>query len=107
VLERSRTAPREQPFALSADEDRHRVVVSGAVAEQASDKLLAVLRTMSRGGAVSVTADLSAVSQLPSVAVRALYEVYSQMQPPAQLRLHAEPGSPAHHVLGIVGLPRS
>lgn len=107
VRERPPPARQEQQFTFSVDEDRRRVVVSGTVGEEASDKLLAVLRTMSRGGAVTVTADLSGVSQLPSVAVRALYEVYSQMQPPAELRLQADPGTPAQHVLGVVGLPRS
>jgi serine phosphatase RsbU (regulator of sigma subunit)/anti-sigma regulatory factor (Ser/Thr protein kinase) len=97
--------PRDVPFSLSTDEHEHRVDVAGAVDEESSDRLLAVLRTMSRGGAVSVTADLSSVTQLPSVAVRALYEAHSQMQGGAELRLVAEMGSPAQHVLDIVGLP--
>ncbi|HET8603952.1 MAG TPA: SpoIIE family protein phosphatase [Marmoricola sp.] len=96
-----------RPFSLSVDEERRRVTVGGTVDEQSSDRLLAALRTVSRGGAVSVTADLSAVSQLPSVAVRSLYEVHSHMQPPAELRLLADMGTPAQHVLDIVGLPRS
>jgi len=97
--------PRDIPFSLSTHEREHRVDVAGAVDEASSDRLLAVLRTMSRGGAVSVTADLSGVTQLPSVAVRALYEAHSQMQGHAELRLLAEMGSPAQHVLDIVGLP--
>jgi anti-sigma regulatory factor (Ser/Thr protein kinase) len=97
--------PRDVPFSLSTDEHEHRVDVAGAVDEVSSDRLLAVLRTMSRGGAVTVTADLSAVTQLPSVAVRALYEAHGQMQGGAELRLVAEMGSPAQHVLDIVGLP--
>lgn len=98
-------AGRDLPFSLTVDEHEHRVDVAGAVDEASSDRLLAVLRTMSRGGAVTVTADLSAVTQLPSVAVRALYEAHGQMQPGAELRLVAEMGSPAQHVLDIVGLP--
>lgn len=97
--------PPEVPFSLSRHEREHRLDVAGAVDEAASDQLLAVLRTMSRGGAVTVTADLSKVTQLPSVAVRALYEAHSQMQGQAELRLVAEMGTPAQHVLDIVGLP--
>jgi ADP-heptose:LPS heptosyltransferase/serine phosphatase RsbU (regulator of sigma subunit)/anti-sigma regulatory factor (Ser/Thr protein kinase) len=96
---------RDVPFSLSTHEREHRLDVAGAVDEASSDRLLAVLRTMSRGGAVTVTADLSAVTQLPSVAVRALYESHSQMQGGAELRLIAEMGSPAQHVLDVVGLP--
>jgi anti-anti-sigma regulatory factor len=102
-----RSGPRptgEEPFAVEVDDRHHRLHVRGAVDEPASDKLLAVLRTMSRGGAVTVSVDLSAVTQLPSVAVRVLYEASSQMQPPAVLRLLAGMGTPAQHVLEIVGL---
>ena len=99
--------PDAQPFSLSVDEESRRVTVAGTVDEQSSDRLLAALRTVSRGGAVTVTADLSAVTQLPSVAVRSLYEVHSRMQPPAELRLLADMGTPAQHVLDIVGLSRS
>jgi anti-anti-sigma regulatory factor len=90
---------------LSVDEPRHRLGVVGVVDEDASDRLLAVLRTMSRGGAVTLTVDLSRVTQLPSVAVRVLYEAHSQMQGDAELRLVAGMGTPAQHVLDIVGLP--
>lgn len=97
--------PPDVPFSLSPHEHEHRVQVAGAIDEAASDRLLAVLRTMSRGGAVTVTADLSGVTQLPSVAVRALYEAHSQMQGQSELRLVAPMGSPSQHVLDIVGLP--
>jgi PAS domain S-box-containing protein len=99
------TRPTETPFSLSVDEPRHRLGVVGVVDEDASDRLLAVLRTMSRGGAVTLTVDLSRVTQLPSVAVRVLYEAHSQMQGDAELRLVAGMGTPAQHVLDIVGLP--
>lgn len=107
VRNRPRPGPVDQPFSLSIDEEHHRAVVAGSIGEDASDRLLAVLRTMSRGGTVTVTADLSGVSQLPSVGVRAIYEAFSQMHAPAELRLRAEMGTPAQHVLDIVGLPRA
>lgn len=105
MTDRTRSAlPAEAPFAVSIDEREHRIEVTGSLDEAASDRLLALLRTMSRGGAVTVTADLSEVTQLPSVAVRALYEARAQMQEDAELRLLAAMGSPAQHVLDIVGL---
>jgi anti-sigma regulatory factor (Ser/Thr protein kinase)/anti-anti-sigma regulatory factor len=103
---RPRSAPgTEEPFSMTLDEGQRVLRIGGPVDEEASDRLLALLRTMSRGGAVGVTVDLSAVTQLPSVAVRVLYEIHYQMQPPAELKLLAAMGSPAQHVLDIVGLP--
>lgn len=95
----------EAPFSTTLDEGRRVLRVAGPVDEEASDRLLALLRTTSRGGAVGVSVDLSGVTRLPSVAVRVLYEIHYQMQPPAELRLLAAMGSPAQHVLDIVGLP--
>jgi anti-sigma regulatory factor (Ser/Thr protein kinase)/anti-anti-sigma regulatory factor len=91
-------------FALDVDAQHRRVAVRGVVDEEASGQLFAALRHVVRGGTVDATLDLSGVTQLPSVGVRVLFEMREEMQGGHSLTIVAPPGSPAQHVLDIVGL---
>jgi anti-anti-sigma regulatory factor len=80
--------------------------VRGPVNITTADQLARRLLSGSRGGTVSLVADLTGVTQLVSAGVRALYQVREQLAAHQQdLTLVAAPGSSAHVVLALVRLP--
>ncbi|NUR08033.1 MAG: SpoIIE family protein phosphatase [Nocardioidaceae bacterium] len=89
-----------QPFAADTDDEAGTVTLHGPVDALAADELRLVLLHVGRGGSRPIDLDLSEVSMLASAGVQVLYE-----HGPGQLRLQAPPGSPAQHVLDLVGLP--
>jgi PAS domain S-box-containing protein len=83
-----------------------RARVRGPVNITTADQLARRLLSGSRGGTVSLVADLTGVTQLVSAGVRALYQVREQLAAHQQdLTLVAAPGSSAHVVLALVRLP--
>jgi hypothetical protein len=82
-----------------------RALVAGPVDIVTADQLSRRLLSVSRGGTVPLIADLTAVTQLASAGVRALYLVREQLMVHQQaLTLITAPGSPAHAVLDLVRL---
>lgn len=80
--------------------------VRGPVDATTADRLAGQLLAASRGGTLPLTVDLSAVTQLASAGVRALYQVKEQLNDYDQeLILVAAPGSLADAALGLAGLP--
>ena len=70
-----------------------------------ADRLAGQLLAASRGGTLPLTVNLSAVTQLASVGVRALYQVKEQLNDYHQeLILVAAPGSLADAALSLAGL---
>ena len=96
------------PFAIQAEADGVGMVlrVNGAVDLTTVDDLERAMTEISRGGVVPVTVDLTAVTQLASVGVRALHELRDRLADHGHdLILVAPTTSPAHLVLDIVHLP--
>lgn len=105
--EPARSTP-ETPFAIQAEADgAGRVLrVNGAVDLTTVDDLERTMTEISRGGVVPVIVDLTAVTQLASVGVRALHELRDRLADQGHdLILVAPATSPAHLVLDIVHLP--
>ncbi len=75
--------------------------VWGPVDHRATDELRSALARASMGGARLVTVDLTGVDVLSSAAVQALYDARAA----GPVDLVAPWGSPAQHVLDLVGLP--
>jgi len=100
--------PDEPPFTVDtsiAESATARALVRGPVDITTADQLARRLLSVSRGGTVSLVADLTGVTQLASAGVRALYAVSGQMAAHGQdLTLITAPGSAAHAVLNLVRL---
>jgi PAS domain S-box-containing protein len=102
-------APRDTPFGIAVDATGPvpHAVVTGPVDLATADLLRIGLRNASRGGALSLSVDLSGVTHLGSVGVHLLYQLAEEMLTDGRtLRLHAAAGTPAHHVLTLTGLDR-
>jgi len=100
--------PAEPPFTVDtsiAEGATARALVRGPVNITTADQLARRLLSVSRGGTVSLIADLTGVTQLASAGVRALYAVSGQMAAHGQdLTLITAPDSAAHLVLDLVRL---
>jgi serine phosphatase RsbU (regulator of sigma subunit)/anti-sigma regulatory factor (Ser/Thr protein kinase)/anti-anti-sigma regulatory factor len=82
-----------------------RALVGGAVDITTAGLLARRLLSASRGGTVSLIADLTGVTQLASAGVRALYQVSKQLAAHGQkLTLVTAAGSATQHVLDLVRL---
>jgi len=82
-----------------------RARVAGRVDIVTADQLCRRLLSASRGGTISLVADLTGVTQLASAGVRALYLVREKLLAHRQnLTLLTAPGSSAHVVLDLVHL---
>jgi len=100
--------PAEPPFAVEAAFDGQRSLarVSGPVDITTADMLARRLLSASRGGTVSLLADLTGVTQLASAGVRALYQVRDLLGAhKKELTLVAAATSSARMVLDLVQLP--
>jgi anti-sigma regulatory factor (Ser/Thr protein kinase)/anti-anti-sigma regulatory factor len=100
--------PAEPPFtadtSIEAD-GTARALVSGPVDINTADLLARRLLSASRGGTVSLIADLTRVTRLASAGVRALYLVRERLAAHKKdLTLITAPGSSAHVVLDLVHL---
>jgi anti-anti-sigma regulatory factor len=82
------------------------VAVTGSVDVFTADELSRELLTLSGGGTLSLTVDLTGASQLASAGVSALFRVRRQLTAQLQeLQLVAVPGSSVAAVLDLVRLP--
>jgi anti-anti-sigma factor len=82
-----------------------RALVGGTVDITTAGLLARRLLSASRGGTVSLIADLTGVTQLASAGVRALYQVSKQLAAHGQkLTLVTAAGSATQHVLDLVRL---
>jgi len=100
--------PLEPPFAvdLAVEGAVPRARVRGPVDITTADKLARQLLAASRGGTLSLIAELTGVTHLASAGVRALYQIKEQLTAHQQeLTLLAAPGSRAHVVLELARLP--
>jgi anti-anti-sigma factor len=98
----------DPPFSVTAGLDGPvaRATVRGPVNVSTAGRLAGQLLAASRGGTLPLTVDLSAVTQLASAGVRALYQVKEQLNDYHQeLILVAAPGSLADATLSLAGLP--
>jgi anti-anti-sigma factor len=98
----------DPPFSVTASLDgpAARATVRGPVNISTADRLAGQLLAASRGGTLPLAVDLSAVTQLASAGVRALYQVKQQLNDYHQeLILVAAPGSLADAALSLAGLP--
>ena len=100
--------PAEPPFTVDtsvAAGATARALVGGPVDISTADLLARRLLSVSRGGTVPLTADLTGVTQLASAGVRALYQVSKQLAAHGQkLTLVTAAGSAAQMVLDLVRL---
>ena len=100
--------PAEPPFTVdtsAAAGATARALVGGAVDITTAGLLARRLLSVSRGGTVSLVADLTGVTQLASAGVRALYQVSRQLAAHGQkLTLVTAAGSATQHVLNLVRL---
>jgi serine phosphatase RsbU (regulator of sigma subunit)/anti-sigma regulatory factor (Ser/Thr protein kinase)/anti-anti-sigma regulatory factor len=98
----------EPPFTVdtsAAADATARALVGGAVDITTAGLLARRLLSVSRGGTVSLVADLTGVTQLASAGVRALYQVSKQLAAHGQkLTLVTAAGSATQHVLDLVRL---
>ncbi len=102
--------PAEPPFAVEAAFDGQRSLarVTGPVDITTADLLARRLLSASRGGTVSLLADLTGVTQLASAGVRALYQVRDLLAAhKKELTLVAAAASSARMVLDLVQLPHT
>jgi anti-anti-sigma factor len=82
------------------------LVVTGDVDNETAPSLAALISRQSRSGTFPLSVDLSPVTHLGSAGLRALAEALERSrQHDTELGLIAPPGTPAHHVLMLVGLP--
>jgi anti-anti-sigma factor len=100
--------PAEPPFTVdtsAAIGATARALVAGAIDITTAGLLARRLLSVSRGGTVSLVADLTGVTQLASAGVRALYQVSKQLAAHGQkLTLVTTAGSATQHVLDLVRL---
>jgi serine phosphatase RsbU (regulator of sigma subunit)/anti-sigma regulatory factor (Ser/Thr protein kinase)/anti-anti-sigma regulatory factor len=102
--------PPEPPFAVETtfDGERGLALIRGSVDITTADMLVRRLLSASRGGTVSLLADLTGVTQLASAGVRALYQVRDLLAAHKQhLTLVAAAASSARIVLDLVQLPHT
>jgi anti-sigma regulatory factor (Ser/Thr protein kinase)/anti-anti-sigma regulatory factor len=102
--------PPEPPFEVETtfDGERGLALIRGAVDITTADMLVRRLLSASRGGMVSLLADLTGVTQLASAGVRALYQVRDLLAAHKQhLTLVAAAASSARMVLDLVQLPHT
>ena len=86
--------------------DDGRLVVAGDVDNATAPSLAAQISRQSRSGTFSLNIDLSTVTHLGSSGLRVLSEALERSrQHGTELGFVAPPGTPAHHVLMLVGLP--
>ena len=83
-----------------------RLVVKGDVDNATSPTLGTQIARQSRSGTYPLSVDLSGVSHMGSSGLRILAEALERSrQHGTELRLIAPAGSPAHHVLTLIGMP--
>ena len=83
-----------------------RLVIAGDVDNATAPTLQTQIARKSRSGTYPLTVDLSSATHLGSSGLRVLAEALERARHHgAELALFAPPGSPAHHVLMLVGLP--
>ena len=100
--------PSEPPFAVEStfDGERGTALIRGPVDITTADLLARRLLSASRGGTVSLLADLTGVTQLASAGVRALYQVRDLLAAhKKELTLVAAAASSVRMVLDLVQLP--
>ncbi|MGX6607496.1 ATP-binding protein [Micromonosporaceae bacterium Da 78-11] len=86
--------------------DETRVRIEGPVDATTAAQVRQELLRRGRGGTVAMTVDLSGVTHLSSAGVSALHHVADQhAEQKAPLGLRAATGTPAQHILALVGLP--
>ena len=82
------------------------LVITGDVDNETAPSLAAQISRQSRSGTFPLSLDLSPVTHLGSAGLRVLAEALERSrQHDTELGLIAPPGTPAHHVLMLVGLP--
>ncbi len=82
------------------------LMVTGDVDNETAPALGSQIARQSRSGTYPLSVDLSAVTHMGSTGLRVLAEAKERAhQHGSELGLIAPPGSPAHHVLMLVGLP--
>ncbi len=92
-------------FSVDVVGDGH-LVIRGDVDSAAAPDMEARISRQSRSGVTSLRIDLSSVTHMGSAGLRVLAEALERSrQRGTALDLIAPPGSPAHHVLMLVGLP--
>lgn len=85
-----------------------RLIVKGDVDNATAPTLGTQIARQSRSGTHPLTVDMASVTHLGSAGLRVLAEAQQRArQNGTELGLVAPPGSPAHHVLMLVGLPLS
>jgi anti-anti-sigma factor len=96
--------PASHEFSTEIVDDR--LVVTGDVDNATAPTLEAQIARKSRSGTYPLTVDLSSATHLGSSGLRVLAEALEHARHHGtELALVASPGSPAHHVLMLVGLP--
>jgi anti-anti-sigma factor len=82
------------------------LVITGDVDNETAPSLAAKISRQSRSGTFSLSLDLSPVTHMGSAGLRVVAEALERSrQHDTELGLIAPPGTPAHHVLMLVGLP--
>jgi anti-anti-sigma factor len=82
------------------------LVITGDVDNETAPSLAAKISRQSRSGTFPLSLDLSPVTHMGSAGLRVLAEALERSrQHDTELGLIAPPGTPAHHVLMLVGLP--
>jgi anti-anti-sigma factor len=82
------------------------LVITGDVDNETAPSLAAQISRQSRSGTFPLSVDLARVTHLGSAGLRVLAEALERSrQHDTELGLIAPPGTPAHHVLMLVGLP--
>jgi anti-anti-sigma factor len=96
--------PATEEFSTEIVDDR--LVVAGDVDNATAPTLETQIARKSRSGTHPLTVDLSSVTHLGSSGLRVLAEALERArQHGTELAFSAPPGSAAHHVLMLVGLP--
>ena len=101
--------PSDIPFEITLDTTGAvpQVTVAGPVDLAGADELRSALRAASRGGALSLSVDLTRVTLLASVGVHLLYELTEEMLSDSRtLTLRAPDGSLARQVITLNGLDK-
>jgi anti-anti-sigma factor len=108
VSARHREHERDRPFGVEAGLTPSGAValVSGQIDVFTAEEFSRELLTLSGGGTLAITVDLTGVTQLASAGVSALFRIRQQLTAQLQdLTLIAADGSTVAAVLEIVGLP--
>jgi anti-anti-sigma factor len=92
-------------FAAVVVEDGY-LIITGDVDNETAPSLATQISRQSRSGTFPLTVDLEPVTHMGSAGLRVLAEALERSrQHDTELGLIAPPGTPAHHVLMLVGLP--